>query len=213
MAAPEQEKSATARTEARREALLDATVRAIGLHGASVSMETIAGEAGITKPILYRHFGDKRGLASALTQRYLRELSAELSSVRADDLRELTRALLDGGIRYLEERPHLLEFINQERGFAISESRPGEHAEPLMQLIARAMRARELDPQAAALIATGLGALINAMVNGWLRDPAVPRERFIELVVAMIWDGLSAQLGDANPAADPPVRWPARGEG
>ena len=37
-------------------------------------MEEIAAEAGITKPILYRHFGDKDGLHEALAERYVEEL-------------------------------------------------------------------------------------------------------------------------------------------
>ena len=33
-------------------------------------MNVIAAEAGITKPILYRHFGDKGGLYRALAERH-----------------------------------------------------------------------------------------------------------------------------------------------
>lgn len=210
MTAPEQEETTPSRAEARREALLEATVRAIGHHGAGVSMEAIASEAGITKPIIYRHFGDKRGLAAALTRRFLRQLSAELSTVHAENLRELTVLLLDAGIRYLEQRPNLLDFINQERGFAITETRPGEHSEPLMRMIANAMSDGAGDPRVAASIARGVGALINGMVWGWLRDPAMPRERFIELVAAILWDGLAGQIGDGGKNAGGVPSWPAR---
>ena len=41
-------------------------------------MEEIATEAGITKPILYRHFGDKDGPYEALAERYVEELKAAL---------------------------------------------------------------------------------------------------------------------------------------
>ena len=41
-------------------------------------MNAIAAEAGITKPILYRHFGDKGGLYRALANRHTDALLASL---------------------------------------------------------------------------------------------------------------------------------------
>ena len=55
--------------EERREELLDAAERAIRRAGPQASMDQLAGEAGITKPILYSHFGDRAGLAEALAER------------------------------------------------------------------------------------------------------------------------------------------------
>src|SRR5262245_32752527 len=42
--------------EERREALVDATIRAIRKHGATVGMDDIALEAGTSKTVVYRHF-------------------------------------------------------------------------------------------------------------------------------------------------------------
>src|SRR5690242_9730536 len=50
----------------RRRALLEAADRIILREGPEASMAAIASEAGISKPILYRHFGDKSGLYQAL---------------------------------------------------------------------------------------------------------------------------------------------------
>ncbi|MFC7586737.1 TetR/AcrR family transcriptional regulator [Nonomuraea antimicrobica] len=62
----------------RRRALLDAADRVIMKEGPEVSMAAIAAEAGITKPILYRHFGDKHGLYQALADRHVRTVIAQL---------------------------------------------------------------------------------------------------------------------------------------
>lgn len=43
----------------RRRELLEAADRVVLRDGPQASMNAIAAEAGITKPILYRHFGDK----------------------------------------------------------------------------------------------------------------------------------------------------------
>lgn len=48
-------------TERRRRELLEAAERIVLRDGPDASMNAIAAEAGITKPILYRHFGDKGG--------------------------------------------------------------------------------------------------------------------------------------------------------
>ncbi|HEU4481075.1 MAG TPA: helix-turn-helix domain-containing protein, partial [Actinomycetota bacterium] len=59
---PEQEEHRTR----RRIELLEAADRALRREGPLVSMNAIAAEAGVTKPILYRHFGDKGGLYQAI---------------------------------------------------------------------------------------------------------------------------------------------------
>lgn len=54
----------------RREQLLDATMRIVdraGFH--AVSIEAVAREAGITRPIVYSHFKDLPGLLDALVER------------------------------------------------------------------------------------------------------------------------------------------------
>src|SRR2546423_9774671 len=67
------------RRQARRDELVDAALRSIRELGPDVSMEQIAAEAGVTKPILYRHFGDKDGLCEAVAQNVLGEMMAEMA--------------------------------------------------------------------------------------------------------------------------------------
>ena len=55
------------RREERRSQLLDAAVDAIREHGAGVTMEQLRA-GGVTKPILYRHFGDRDGLVSSIAR-------------------------------------------------------------------------------------------------------------------------------------------------
>jgi AcrR family transcriptional regulator len=54
----------------RREQLLDATKAIVARDGFhAVSIEAVAREAGITRPIVYSHFRDLRGLLDALVDR------------------------------------------------------------------------------------------------------------------------------------------------
>src|SRR3954453_2518849 len=68
--------------EARREQILDITeaiVEAGGFH--AVSIDRVAREAGITRPIVYPHFGDREGLLHALVDRRNRRTLASLAQV------------------------------------------------------------------------------------------------------------------------------------
>ena len=99
----------------RREALLDAAVVAIRRDGATVSMEDIAHEAGITKPILYANFGDKAGLADALGKRFTRDLIARFGEVWATttDTRERVERGVDTWVGFIESDPHIYRFLSE----------------------------------------------------------------------------------------------------
>jgi AcrR family transcriptional regulator len=94
------------RRELRRVELLDAADRVIRRSGPGVSMDEIASEAGVTKPILYRHFGDKDGLYEALAQRYVDELMHELDrDSKAGDARDRLASRIDAYLSYVERNP------------------------------------------------------------------------------------------------------------
>ena len=82
--------------EERREQLLDVTTRMVlarGFH--AVSIEAVAREAGITRPIVYGHFADLPGLLEALVDREGARALAQLETVLPQaDLLEALRAYL-----------------------------------------------------------------------------------------------------------------------
>jgi AcrR family transcriptional regulator len=66
----------------RREQLLDATKRIVGDQGFhAVSIEAVARRAGITRPIVYGHFGDLAGLLEALVDRESERALGQLAEV------------------------------------------------------------------------------------------------------------------------------------
>ena len=80
--------------EQRREQLLDATkaiVLAQGFH--AVSIEAVAREAGITRPIVYGHFDDLAGLLEALVDREALRALGQLPETYDDLLEALTAYL------------------------------------------------------------------------------------------------------------------------
>jgi AcrR family transcriptional regulator len=71
----------------RREQLLDATKAIVARRGFhAISIEAVAREAGITRPIVYGHFHDLPGLLEALVEREAARALAQLVTVLPGDL-------------------------------------------------------------------------------------------------------------------------------
>jgi AcrR family transcriptional regulator len=72
----------------RREQILDATkelARERGFH--TVTIDAVARAAGITRPVVYGHFGDLAGLLTALVDREGERAAAQLAALLPTDLR------------------------------------------------------------------------------------------------------------------------------
>jgi AcrR family transcriptional regulator len=90
---------------ARREQLLDATRAIVGGSGFhAVSIEGVARRAGVSRPIVYGHFGDLRGLLEALVERENARALAQLADVLPSDdpAADPAEALLTAFRGYLE---------------------------------------------------------------------------------------------------------------
>ena len=185
----------------RRAGLVQAAIRAIGRHGPAASMAQMAAEAGVTKPILYRHFADRSDLVAAITLRYLDELRLELAKVDTElPLRERTQRQFELGLAYLERRPGLLVFIDRERGFAVSAERESEHAEGLLGIVRTLIASRGLDPRLAHPLAHGIGGMILAATVAWVSlretrpDEALPLDRMAAAATDLIFAGIEGLL-------------------
>jgi len=86
----------------RRDALLDAAAELLSTGDVeSVSMEAVAERAGVSRPLVYKHFPNRSELLAALYTRESGALHRELASVveAAPTLEEMFRALIKGLLR------------------------------------------------------------------------------------------------------------------
>jgi len=90
----------------RREQLLDVTKEIVGEHGLhAVSIDRVAREAGVSRPIIYEHFNDLGGLLNALLDREGNRALAQLATfmpTAAGEGTELLDVLLAALTGYLE---------------------------------------------------------------------------------------------------------------
>src|SRR5918999_160147 len=101
MASPAATKPSRMTAAERREQLLDVTKALVAEHGFhGVSIERVAREAGISRPIVYGHFGDLNGLLEALVLRESARALDQLNAFLPGDLGAGDpRALLLAGLR------------------------------------------------------------------------------------------------------------------
>jgi AcrR family transcriptional regulator len=180
----------------RRASLLEAADRVVQRDGPDASMNVIAAEAGITKPILYRHFGDKGGLYRALAAHHIDELLARLRTalLTRGGLEARTRATIDAYLASIEERPQVYRFL--VRRAAVEE--PGVRGEvegfvrrfgdELATGISAEPALGQVDPTRARILAHGIAGMVQAAGDWWLDHPDVPRATVVselsELLVA-----------------------------
>ena len=88
---------------------------AIRKHGANVGMDDIAAQAGVSKTVLYRHFGDRAGLYAAVVESvhsYIHEgLTNALKLTDAADIGRLATDIADAYLGLVERDPEIYRFV------------------------------------------------------------------------------------------------------
>ncbi|MFJ4923036.1 TetR family transcriptional regulator [Streptomyces sp. NPDC088725] len=193
-------------TKERRRQLLEAADRVVLRDGPGASMNAIAAEAGITKPILYRHFGDKGGLYRALAKRHTDGLLLALRAAldAPADRRRRVEATLDTYLAAIEARPQVYRFLMHpedtlpEQGFDM-----GRHSAPLLRRLgeelAKVIEERvELGPESAQLARVwghGIVGMMHAAGDWWLGERPCSREQLVRSLADLLW-GRLAEAGN-----------------
>ncbi|HEY3895627.1 MAG TPA: TetR/AcrR family transcriptional regulator [Pseudonocardiaceae bacterium] len=186
----------------RRAALVQAAIRAIRRHGPDVAMEDIAAEAGVSKPILYRHFVDKGDLYMAVSETATQQLrSALLGHLNADlnlDARTLLRLVIETYLKFIEQDPALYRFVVR-RSFP---DRPLPQdpvttnaalvAGTLATIFSDRLRSMGLDPGGARTWAHAGVGMVQAAGDWWLSEPGLSRDELRDYLLMMAWGALDA---------------------
>jgi AcrR family transcriptional regulator len=188
----------TRRDPRRRRVLLDAADRIIRREGPDVSMASIAAEAGITKPILYRHFGDKSGLYQALADRHTRLLMDAVRAAfrRPGEIHDRARAAIDTYLAAIAANRNLYGFLVHRAGAEDTATHSamstlirglgGELAEMLLE------EGSLSDPVRGHIWGHATVGMVQAAGEWWLDHSTVPRPVVVEGIVDLLLDGFGA---------------------
>jgi AcrR family transcriptional regulator len=179
----------------RRALVVEAAGRLFGEHGYDATrLDDVAAAAGVTKPILYRHFAGKQALYLALLERHRADLGSFAGQIPADGTPEQRlRAVLEVWFAYVETHSYAWKMLFRDSGggpeiqafrVAVHERARTVLAGLIRSLAATPIPARELEPLA-ELMSMGMASL----VLWWIDDPGASREAIVD-AMTRVWVGL-----------------------
>jgi AcrR family transcriptional regulator len=181
----------------RRELITEAAGRLFGERGYDgTRLDEIAAAAGVTKPILYRHFDSKRDLYLALLARHREDLTSFAGVVPAQGShRDRLRAVVEAWLAYVESHAYAWKMLFRDTGGGPEvqahrqevQARAREVMVDMIRLLGdRRIPARELEPLA-ELLRSGMASL----VLWWMDNPGTSRDALIDSI-SRVWLGLLA---------------------
>jgi AcrR family transcriptional regulator len=185
----------------RRELIVEAAGRLFGDRGyEGTRLDDVAAAAGVTKPVLYRHFESKRDLYLALLARHRDDLATFAAAVPAEGSpSERLRAVLEVWLAYVEAHSYAWRMLFRDTGGGpeVQAYRREVHdrARDVLVAMIRSLSAvrippRELEPLA-ELMSMGMASL----VLWWMENPGTSRRALVD-AMTRVWTGLLAGAGD-----------------
>ena len=189
----------------RREQLLDVGRALFAEKGYdATSVEEIAAQAGVSKPVVYEHFGGKEGLYAVVVDREMRFLLDAVTgalTVEAHPREVLERAAL-ALLTYIETSTDGFRILVRDSPVAQSTgsfaSLISEATTQVEHLLAEQFTARGFEPKTAPIYAQMLVGMV-AMTGQWWLDARKPKKAEVAAhLVNLAWNGLSGM--EAKPA-------------
>ena len=187
----------------RREQLLDVGRSLFAQKGFdATSVEEIAAKAGVSKPVVYEHFGGKEGLYAVVVDREMRALldaitGALTSSGRPRELLERAAfALLD----YIDSSTDGFRILVRDSPVAQSTgsfaSLISDAASQVEHIMGNQLKSRGFDPKLAPMYAQMLVGMV-ALTGQWWLDARKPAKSVVAAhLVNLAWNGLSGLEAD-----------------
>ena len=182
----------------RREQLLEVGRKLFAAKGfEGTSVEEIAAKAGVSKPVVYEHFGGKEGLYAVVVDRELRTLldginvALRVETTSRGLLEAAALALLD----YIEGSTDGFRILVRDSPAGQSTgsfaSLISDVATQVEHLLAAEFKSRKLDPKTAPLYAQMLVGMVALTGQWWLDSPKFKKVDVAAHLVNLAWNGLS----------------------
>jgi len=190
----------------REQQMLDAAVQIFSVNGYhETSMDAIAAEAQISKPMLYLYYGSKEELFGACLDRELsRFVDAVRTNIDFDEApKELLRSAVLSFLKYIDtNRSSWMVLYTQATSSQRFAHTVREGRERIIELVGRLLRSgtrhpepdADFDMMAVALV--GAGEAVASRVSTGDADA----DEAAELLINLFWRGLKGKPSDATPA-------------
>jgi AcrR family transcriptional regulator len=196
----------------RREQLLEVGRKLFADKGfEATTVEEIAAKAGVSKPVVYEHFGGKEGLYAVVVDREIRSLLDGITGALTSNgharrlLEQAALALLD----YVENSTDGFRILVRDSPVAQAtgtfSSLIGDVATQVEHLLADQFKRQNLDPKIAPIYARMLVGMVALTGQHWLDTRSPAKTDVAAHLVNLAWNGLSGlerrpTLGRTAPA-------------
>jgi AcrR family transcriptional regulator len=180
----------------RRAQLLDIGRRLFaerGLDGTSI--EEIAAQAGVSKPVVYEHFGGKEGLYAVVVDREVeRFLTMATTLLEGEDTMAKFEVAAVQLLRYIQENSDgfriLVRDSNPTSGSGTFASLISDIASQVEYLLGDVLKTRGYDPKLAPVYAQMLVGMVASAGQWWLDARKPKLEEMAAHLVNLAWNGL-----------------------
>ena len=187
------------RSAERRAIIVEAAGRLFGERGYEATrIDEIAAAAGVTKPVVYRHFDSKRALYLALLERHRDDLSSFAALIPQEGTPEQRlRIVLDAWLDYVEAHAYAWRLLFRDTGGGpeIEAYRRGVHdrARDVLAEIIRSIAEPPIPRRALVPLAELLSMGMGSLVLWWIEGADTSRPAVREAIVR-VWAGLVRPL-------------------
>ena len=181
----------------RREQLLDVGRALFAEKGfEATSIEEIAARAGVSKPVVYEHFGGKEGLYAVVVDREMSDLLDRLTSaLSAGHPRQLVERAALALLTYIEEQTDGFRILSRDSPLGSSSgtfsSLLNDIASQVEHILAREFAARGMQTKLAPMYAQMLVGMVALTGQWWLEERKPDREEVAAHLVNLGWNGLA----------------------
>ncbi|GAA4856429.1 TetR/AcrR family transcriptional regulator [Saccharopolyspora cebuensis] len=181
----------------RRQQLLD-IARALfaekGFDGTSI--EEIAHRAGVSKPVVYEHFGGKEGVYAVVVDREMRNLlDLIVSALSAGHPRELLEQAAGALLEYIDNSTDGFRVLVRDSPVASTSgtfsSLLNDIASQVEHILGLQFSARGYDAKLAPLYSQALVGMVALTGQWWLEAKKPKKEEVAAHLVNLAWNGLS----------------------
>ena len=183
-------------TPERRSTILEAAGRLFGAQGYDgTTVEEVAAAAGVTKPIVYRHFGSKERLYMTLLERHRHDLpsfaagEAPTAAIEIDALSVMLGMWLD----YVESHSYAWRMLFRDTGGGAKIERfrlvVSTQAREVLAALIREYAADQIPPEELEPLAELMRSGMASLVLWWLDHPSTTRQAILDALVR-VWRSL-----------------------
>lgn len=181
----------------RREQLLDVGRALFAQKGFdATSIEEVAHRAGVSKPVVYEHFGGKEGLYAVVVDREMRRLLEQITSaLSAGHPRELLEQAALSLLDYIQDSTDGFRILVRDSPVASTSgtfsSLLNDIASQVEHILGREFALRGYEVKLARLFSQSLVGMVALTGQWWLEEREPPKEEVAAHLVNLAWNGLS----------------------